>query len=92
MINEKIEKAQGIVAGLWAEALGSADSFAFIKGVLNNIQDEYIMISRKDCEDLLKLLEKIKNYYEKGDEPRLVLRDAPYLSLYETLEEAILAH
>jgi len=90
MLEKKIERAAGLAAGLMAEAYSSAESLSEIKGTLNKIQDDYILVPRKDAEALRGLLKTlVKN---DGDDPRLAGRDSPHLPLLEALEEAFLAH
>jgi len=86
VINEKIEKASRLVFDLLSEALSSAEVLTEIRGTLNNIQDNYILIPRKDGELIKGLLKTILEA-----DNNIIVSDGECLSLLETLEGALLA-
>jgi len=89
MLDREIEKAAELVVGLLAEAYSSTEVLIAIRGTLNKIQDDYILIPRKDGETLKKAVK----FHVDCDKvtPGMEGQDSPYLPLLEAIEEALLA-
>ena len=88
MTKEKIEKAAEWLGDLVSEAYSSVETLSDIRGILNKILDEYILIKRPDADRLLKLVKSEE--YSYYDDPRHSGSENPYSPLIEALEEALL--